>query len=140
MAPMAAHLHAHPLCVQACTFLIASYGVPILLDEFHPGTRQWLFDDFNAWLEGGGGHGDSEGGGGPASRSFLLLAGPGMGKSVFTAVLQTKLDMRKNRAGAQLVTVRGKEKETCSWRCRASWTSSLLCGARRAIMLVMVRH
>jgi hypothetical protein len=102
--------------------------VPILLDEFHPGTRQWLFDDFNAWLEGGGGHSSSEGGGGPASRSFLLLAGPGMGKSVFTAVLQTKLDMRQNRAGAQLVVVRGGEDGICSlrWLARCRWLVGLV--------------
>ncbi|KAJ7376001.1 hypothetical protein OS493_037553 [Desmophyllum pertusum] len=41
-----------------------------------PDTRQWLFDDFGAWFRDPG-----------DSRAYVLLGDPGVGKSVFVAVL-----------------------------------------------------
>ncbi len=106
---------------------IAAYAVATLLDEYHHGSRAWLYDEFAAWLngqappptadEGGadgagdrttklnGGGASGGGGDGAASRMFLLLAGPGMGKSVFSAVMHTKLAVLANKR-AELVLVR----------------------------------
>lgn len=69
--------------------LINSYSLPQMAAEYVEGTRQWLYIDANRWLSEG--TLDS-----PSSRMFILAAEPGMGKSVFSAVVDTKLVARKN--------------------------------------------
>ncbi|GFH09203.1 WD_REPEATS_REGION domain-containing protein [Haematococcus lacustris] len=72
-----------------------SYRIAQLLDEYHPGSRQWMYDQVNDWLNASSS--SSPGGQGAASRLFLLLADAGMGKSVFSAVMHTKLVVRGNK-------------------------------------------
>jgi hypothetical protein len=94
---------------------MSTYGIARLLDEYHPGSRQWLYNKVNAWLEacdaamrryagpvgGSGGVGNVPEGpaAGQPSRMFMLLADAGMGKSVFSAVMHTKLTVEANREG-----------------------------------------
>ncbi len=61
--------------------IISSYKIVNQLSEFVPGSREWLYQELTAWLDRGVTEGDSSG------RMFLLLAGAGMGKSVFSAVV-----------------------------------------------------
>ena len=76
---------------------IDAYNVESLLEEYHAKTRLWLYDDVSAWLsQEACAQGTCRGGGvdaatGPSSRMYLLLAGPGMGKSVFSAVVVSLL-------------------------------------------------
>lgn len=50
--------------------IIRSYGIANLLDEYHHGSRQWLYKEVDEWLQRSqGGEGGSD-----ASRLFLLLA------------------------------------------------------------------
>lgn len=70
--------------------VIASYKVSTLLSEYELGTRQWMYDEVFAWL-------DSSVAVPASSRMFLLLAGAGMGKSVFSAALSSMLEVRTNR-------------------------------------------
>ena len=65
-----------------------SYNISVLLDEYEPGTRDWMYKKVNSWLDATA---DT------TPRLFLLLAGAGMGKSVFSAVMHTKLFGRANR-------------------------------------------
>ncbi|KAF5838041.1 WD40-repeat-containing domain protein [Dunaliella salina] len=84
--------------------MLQNFGVHLLLESHVPGTRQWLFDRVDKWLETALNAGED------ARtlnhhRMFLLLAGPGMGKSVFSAVMEKKLEV-KMQAGQRLVLVR----------------------------------
>ena len=65
-----------------------SYNISGLLDEYMRGTRDWMYAKVDSWLDAAV---DT------TPRLFLLLAGPGMGKSVFSAVMHTKLFGRANR-------------------------------------------
>ncbi len=88
--------------------MIQSYDINTKLSEYLCGTRDWIFKELDQWIMTN--NGDSE----PnpvhipelmsqlwvgsvqtqnCSRLFLLLAGPGMGKSVFSAVVPSKLKM-----------------------------------------------
>ena len=69
-----------------------SYNISVLLDEFMPGTRDWMYKKVNSWLDAA-----SSAAADTTPRLFLLLAGAGMGKSVFSAVMHTKLFGRANR-------------------------------------------
>ncbi|KAJ9532875.1 hypothetical protein QJQ45_010968 [Haematococcus lacustris] len=75
--------------------VMRSYRIAQLLDEYHPGSRQWMYDRVNDWLNASSSC--SPGDEGAASRLFLLLADAGMGKSVFSAVMHTKLVVRGNK-------------------------------------------
>ncbi|KAL6756674.1 hypothetical protein V8C86DRAFT_3136436 [Haematococcus lacustris] len=75
--------------------VMRSYRIAQLLDEYHPGSRQWMYDRVNDWLNASSS--SSPGDEGAASRLFLLLADAGMGKSVFSAVMHTKLVVRGNK-------------------------------------------
>ncbi|KAF5838039.1 hypothetical protein DUNSADRAFT_3473 [Dunaliella salina] len=86
------------------TPMLQNYGVHLLLESHVPGTRQWLFDRVNKWLETALNAGE-DAGTLNHRRMFLLLAGPGMGKSVFSAVMEKKLEV-KMQAGQRLVLVR----------------------------------
>ncbi|KAJ7376005.1 hypothetical protein OS493_037557 [Desmophyllum pertusum] len=57
---------------------IASFEADIAFfaKRHDPDTRQWLFDDFDAWFRDPG-----------DSRAYVLLGDPGVGKSVLAAVL-----------------------------------------------------
>lgn len=52
-------------------------------DDFVEGTRQWIFDDLEAWRK------DATG-----SRSKVLLAGPGFGKTAIAARLHKSMNDR----------------------------------------------
>lgn len=68
-------LHTLSLPTLQVQRIIASYRLQDLLAVYVPGTRQWLYDRVNAWLDTATSSAD------PASihnRMFLLLAGPGM--------------------------------------------------------------
>jgi hypothetical protein len=56
------------------------YDINTKLSEYVWGTRDWLFNKLDDWVKGG-----------DPSRLLLLLAGPGMGKSVFSAVVHWRL-------------------------------------------------
>jgi len=84
--------------------------VATLLDEYVEGTRQWMFEYVNVWLHTALGSIDSgstpcfaatASSAGPDippnSRLLLLLAGPGMGKSVMSAAMETKLMVRTHK-------------------------------------------
>jgi hypothetical protein len=82
--------------------IISSYNTAELLSQYVEGTRQWLYKDFRSWVQG-----VAPGHYAPASnesRAYLLLAGPGMGKSVFSAVIDAKLSTtNKNNVGVLVV-------------------------------------
>lgn len=63
-----------------------------------PSSRHWLYSKVETWLDSGTPAAQAGSGEGQpldcASRMFLLLAGPGMGKSVFSAVVRNKLLVR----------------------------------------------
>ena len=69
-----------------------SYNINVLLDEYMPGTRDWMYRKVNSWLDAA-----SSAAADATPRLFLVLAGAGMGKSVFSAVMHTKLFGRANR-------------------------------------------
>ena len=62
--------------------IVRSYALSKLTTQYHDGTRQWMFDKVDEWVRS------------KASRLMLMLAGPGMGKSVFSAVMSQKLKVR----------------------------------------------
>ena len=71
-------LHLLPQVVN----VINSYELSKMVSQFLDGTRQWMFDEIDAWAMSG------------ASRLMLLLAPPGMGKTIISAVASTKLKVR----------------------------------------------
>lgn len=86
---------------------VASYNLPQLAAEYVQGTRQWMYDEADKWLssqtapsQAGAiwGPAAAANGAAAASRMFILAAEPGMGKSVFSAVVDTKLVARRNAA------------------------------------------
>jgi hypothetical protein len=91
--------------------IMRSYAVSDLLNTYVPGSREWLYAKLEAWLQavaplpaGSTQHSpampevlDSK------ARMFLLMAGPGMGKSVFSAIARSKLVVRST-VGAGVVT------------------------------------
>ena len=66
---------------------MATYNIAALLSEYQAGTRQWMYDEVDDWLHGGSSAGSTA----EPSRLFVLLAMAGMGKSVFSAAIHTKL-------------------------------------------------
>ncbi len=94
-------LRTLPACaLKQVVDVVKSYGISILMDEYHSGSRAWLYQAVNAWLDlsvGDADAGERSSVRERASRAFILLAGPGMGKSVFSAVMQTKLAVRANK-------------------------------------------
>lgn len=68
----------------------------LLLLCYVAGTRQWMFDEVNAWLTATL-TATTLNSARAIPRMFLLLAGPGMGKSVFSAVMQNKLTVQKHK-------------------------------------------
>ena len=68
-----------------------SYNIGELWDEYEPGTRDWMYEKVDSWLDAASTAADT------TPRLFLLMAGPGMGKSVFSAKMDTKLFCRANR-------------------------------------------
>ncbi len=61
--------------------MMSSYDIKTKLYEYVWGTRDWIFKELGDWISKSG------------SRLLLLLAGPGMGKSVISSVLPLKLDL-----------------------------------------------
>ncbi len=61
---------------------ISSFEADIssLVKRYDPDTRQWFFDDFDAWFHHPG-----------DSRAYVLLGDPGVGKSVMAAVLTQRM-------------------------------------------------
>ncbi|KAF5843009.1 hypothetical protein DUNSADRAFT_3138 [Dunaliella salina] len=79
-------------------------GVRSLLKVHTPDTRQWLFDHVKEWLKTALSAGQDTGTH-SQNRMFLLLAGPGMGKTVFSAVMETQLTAQM-QTGQKLLLVR----------------------------------
>ncbi len=85
--------------------VICGYKVAALLDQYVQGSRLWLYKRVEQWL-------DSTVAGSSATCPSImaLLAGPGMGKSVFGAVMQAKVTARTRKdtivlvSGANMVT------------------------------------
>ncbi len=80
--------------------IVHAYNISALLADYVKDTRRWLYDEVFAWLHNDGAapkpdEGDSVCG--APSRMFLLMAGPGMGKSVFSAVIHTELAARTSK-------------------------------------------
>ncbi|KAJ9527505.1 hypothetical protein QJQ45_025765 [Haematococcus lacustris] len=90
-----AHAAAHLPALADVAEVIRGYRIAQLLDEYHSGSRQWMYTRVNDWLNASSS--SSPGGAATASRLFLLLADAGMGKSVFSAVMHTKLVVRGNK-------------------------------------------
>ena len=87
--------------------MVNSYALPKLTGQYHDGTRQWMYDKVDSWLKA------------KASRLLLVLAGPGMGKSVFSAVMSKKLQVRAGpvRIGEGDEPTEGTEGWPCALRC-----------------------
>ena len=64
---------------------MSTYSIPLLLREYLLGSRLWMYKEVEDWLgldPAAEGHG-----------LFVLLAEPGMGKSVFSAVLTNSVTL-----------------------------------------------
>jgi hypothetical protein len=94
--------------------IIAAYSVSELLGAYVAGTRDWLYADITHWLEGA-----TDAAATSASRMFLLLAGPGMGKSVFSAVVYNNLTARTRRDKFVMVRAAGVAALVCDQCCSA---------------------
>ena len=77
--------------------VIKSYNIASLTDEYRTGSRQWMFNEVEAWLKHLGINSGVADRDTIYSRIFLLLAGAGMGKSVFSAVINIFLAVRINQ-------------------------------------------
>lgn len=82
--------------------MLGSYGIARLLAEYDPGSRKELYKKVNKWLDTCAAEANKQGAvpfgqDQQTSRAFLLLAEPGMGKSVFSAAMHTKLTARTNK-------------------------------------------
>ena len=93
--------------------MIASYNIDGVFYEYIPGTRKWLYDAANEWLMSNrpnDGFGASINAGSQENealqRMFLLFAGPGMGKSVFSAAIDHQLIQNRTKSlkGFKLVS------------------------------------
>jgi DNA replication protein DnaC len=65
-----------------------------LLTRFQPGSRSWLFEEFEEWLALTPDH--------PSHRAMVLYGGPGLGKSTVVAAL-----VAKKAVGVQAPVVAG---------------------------------
>lgn len=82
--------------------VIKSYSIQDLIKPYRKGSRQWLFNEVAAWLGKNVYVGDADllpqqpqlPDAQSARPVFLMLADAGMGKSVFSAVMATMLDVR----------------------------------------------
>ncbi|KAG1680557.1 hypothetical protein FOA52_015004 [Chlamydomonas sp. UWO 241] len=74
--------------------VIQSYQIPMLLEDYVRCTRVWLYEEVTAWFK--------------AARShiFMLLGGPGMGKTIFSAVMHKRLVADAVKAGQAMVLVK----------------------------------
>lgn len=95
--------------------VIERYSIEALAATYLPGSRQWMYDKISAWLDSITNRihtwaPDSDNAAGPQrpSRICLLLADAGMGKSVFSAVLNTKLVEPLRQKGVDLIMVRNR--------------------------------
>ena len=84
-----------------------SYNVEALKASYTRGTRQWLYNDIDNWISSS----TSTAATSSASASspspslslpshgmmYMLLAGPGMGKSIFSASVDAKLSARADQ-------------------------------------------
>ena len=84
-----------PVMMMQMAVVINSYALPKLTTLYHNGSRQWMYDKVCAWLDAATLKAKDCGDGMAAaqSRLFLVLADAGMGKSVFSAVMSTKLQV-----------------------------------------------
>jgi hypothetical protein len=84
--------------------IMRAYQIPSLLETYVSATREWLYKDVNEWLaravDG------RVAGNAAASRMYLLMAGPGMGKSVFSAVMHTRLAISVGTGARRTVLVK----------------------------------
>jgi hypothetical protein len=80
----------------AVSDVVASYNLSSLLTQYHPGSRQWMYDRVNSWLDAQAAAASAAAGKAAPPRLFLLLADAGMGKSVFSSVMAKKLVVRTN--------------------------------------------
>ena len=96
---------------------MATYNIASLLSEYRAGTRQWMYDEVDAWLRGSSSTGHDQPAGGSSvacgdaapSRLFVLLAMAGMGKSVFSAAIHTKLLALTNKDSNIIMVSLGPE-------------------------------
>eukprot|EP00798_Chlamydomonas_sp_ICE-L_P032773 gene32773-33836_t len=73
--------------------IIHSYGISRMLQDYIEGSRVWLYQKLTDWLD------TDSGSATPSlaiSRVFMFLSGPGMGKSVFSAMVANKLTVRSS--------------------------------------------
>lgn len=77
--------------VQSTMAIIDSYHISDVLVDYVTGTRQWLFNELMSWMKSEPPQQSVSVNQTGRHRMFVLIAGPGMGKSVFSAVVQTKL-------------------------------------------------
>ncbi|KAG1680558.1 hypothetical protein FOA52_015005 [Chlamydomonas sp. UWO 241] len=96
--PMATR-SAHKLLEDLESYLqvktvIQSYQIATLLEDYVKGTRVWLYEDVTTWFNAA------------MSRMFFLLGGPGMGKTIFSAVMHERLVADAIKAGKNMVLVK----------------------------------
>ena len=72
--------------------IIASYNIPLLLKEYLINSREWMLKEVEEWLVRGPAAS-------PGAQLFVLLADPGMGKSVFSAVLTSAVLIAQQQQG-----------------------------------------
>lgn len=84
---------------------IDAYKEQDIGSQYEPGTRKLLFGKVDAWLDqcrdAAAGRPDAAESHQQPPRMLLVLAGPGMGKSVFSAAMKTKLLVRVARRGGE---------------------------------------
>ena len=93
--------------------IIASYNIPLLLKEYLINSREWMLAEVEEWLTRGPPAS-------PGAQLFVLLADPGMGKSVFSAVLTSAVliaQQQKEGAGGGSSASVGRRVQVCGHTC-----------------------
>ncbi len=114
-----------PVSFPQAKAVIRSYNIDLLKGQHIPGTRQWLYSDMEKWLQLGLEEHQrssideapdlapaSSTAGSPSTiappsilkhKMYMLLADPGMGKSIFSAMVEAKLSERSDQ-GVKVVS------------------------------------
>ena len=93
---------------------MSTYGIPTLLKEYCPGTRAWMYEEVFTWLDTAP---LPDGSQAPGYRMFALFADAGMGKSVFSAAMKIKLDVRINNDSSVVMVRAGNAGFCCLPNC-----------------------
>ncbi len=124
--PLTATLPPRHVSRAQAKAVIRSYNIDLLKSQHIPGTRQWLYSDMDKWLQLGleehqsssiddapdSDHASSTAvspstpAAPPSSlkhKMYMLLADPGMGKSIFSAMVEAKLSERSDQ-GVKVVS------------------------------------